>query len=125
MDNSSRHKFQGLIVLSHYIRQKGWIQLLVSGGLCLFFLLFLKTGIVVASAFALVPFILLSIYLFIYYIENCFYIILLSQFFLLIASSYADLPLGILSLLFTLVNILLLAFHHLYKSYNWKNSINA
>lgn len=125
MDNSSRHKFQGLIALSHYIRQKGWIQLLVSVGLCLFFLLFLKTGIVVASTFALVPFILLSIYLFIYYIENCFYIILLSQFFLLIASSYADLPLGILSLLFTLVNVVLLAFHHLYKSYNWKNSFNA
>ncbi|MDR0972718.1 MAG: O-antigen ligase family protein [Prevotellaceae bacterium] len=97
----------------------------VAFGLFLLYFLLFRTSVDISFVFAIIPLTIVGTILIINYYRRIFYVLFCSHFLILIASSIADIPLGIITFCFNVFIIVLLMLISVYRNTTWKDSWNG
>ena len=103
---------------------KIWIWLTLIFVLYLFYQLILKQNIFLALGIAILPLLIILLFVIIAYSEKGFYPVFASHFVLLSLSSYMDIKLGVITVLITLAVFMLIIIKGIYNRLEWKYAIN-
>ena len=103
---------------------KIWIWLTLIFVLYLFYQLILKQNIFLALGIAILPLLIILLFVIIAYSEKGFYPVFASHFVLLSISSYMDIKLGVITVLITLAVFMLIIIKGIYNRLEWKYAIN-
>ena len=103
---------------------KVWIWLTLSFVLYLFYQLILKQNIFLALGIAILPLLIILLFVIIAYSEKGYYPVFASHFVLLSISSYMDIKLGVITVLITLAVFMLIIIKGIYNRLEWKYAIN-
>ncbi len=103
---------------------KIWIWLTLIFVLYLFYQLILKQNIFLALGIAILPLLIILLFVIIAYSEKGFYPVFASHFVLLSISNYMDIKLGVITVLITLAVFMLIIIKGIYNRLEWKYAIN-
>ncbi|MFY1612190.1 O-antigen ligase family protein [Macellibacteroides fermentans] len=103
---------------------KIWIWLTLIFILYLFYQLILKQNIFLALGIAILPLLIILLFVIIAYSEKGYYPVFASHFVLLSISSYMDIKLGVITVLITLAVFMLIIIKGIYNRLEWKYAIN-
>ena len=103
---------------------KIWIWLTLIFVLYLVYQLILKQNIFLALGIAILPLLIILLFVIIAYSEKGFYPVFASHFVLLSISSYMDIKLGVITVLITLAVFMLIIIKGIYNRLEWKYTIN-
>lgn len=104
---------------------KGWIYALLIAGLFLFYQVLTRGGMPLTIAFGALPLTLVALLLLFEYSKQGFYALFGLQFLLVIASSFVDIKLGVITLTLCLFISALLLIRTAYERIEWRKSLNA
>lgn len=110
---------------SDNIEIKRWIPLIVIGGLFLIYKLITRGYLKPSLAIAIIPTIVIFIFLIAQHYHRLFYVLFTSHFILLAFSREVEFPLGIFTFSFNIIIIAFLLLISVYKKNNWKSSFNG
>lgn len=102
---------------------KIWIWITIVLYIYMFFHFIIKQNIFMALGIAMLPFLLIVLFVVIAYSEKGFYPIFISHFLLLSFSRYIDLKIGVVTLVITSVVFMLIIVKGIYNRLEWKNAI--
>lgn len=103
---------------------KIWIWLTLIFVLYLFYQLILKQNIFLALGIAILPLLIILLFVIIAYSEKGFYPVFASHFILLSINSYMGIKLGVITVLITSAVFMLIIIKGIYNRLEWKNAIN-
>ena len=111
--------------LAFFFKSKGWAAILLIFLLYQFYNYLITKDEFSSVMFALSPLLIISLVSIFIYIEKAIYPLIISQFILVIATGYFDLPLGIYSLISAAVLILLLIIKNIYTKVDLQHGKNS
>jgi hypothetical protein len=111
--------------LTFFFKSKGWAAILLIFLLYQFYNYLITKDEFSSVMFALSPLLIISLVSIFIYIEKAIYPLIISQFILVIATGYFDLPLGIYSLISAAVLILLLIIKNIYTKVDLQHGKNS
>ena len=125
MTNDNEKYSRYLAVASNYFSNKGWIYLLLVGALYALYKVFFRTSLPIFIAISLLPLTTVILLIIIKYSKQGLYTLFILQFLLTAACAVADIPLGIATLVCTLVVVALILISTMYEKINWSESRNG
>lgn len=114
-----------LVIASSYFLSKGWVYLLLTGGLYVLYKILFRTSLPVFMAFCLMPLVVTAFITIIKYSPKGFYTLFILQFLLMCTAAVTNIPLGIATLGCTLFVAVLIIAHTMYRKVDWTESHNG
>lgn len=114
-----------LISASEYFTTKGWIYLLLVGGLYALFKFFFRATLTSFLGICCLPLLITIFILIIKYSKESFLTFFSLQFLLTASTALVDIPLGIATLACTIFSTTLVISYGMYKKINWPESYNG
>ena len=101
MTNDKGKYSQYLTVAGNYFANKGWVHLLLAGGLYILYKMFFRTSLPFFLTISSLPLMTVIFLLIIKYSKQSFYTLFILQFLLAAAYAVTDIPLGVATLMCT------------------------
>lgn len=114
-----------LTTISDYFICKGWIYLLLMGGIYVLYKAIFRTSLPIFLALSLSPLIIVVFMLIIKYSKQSFYTLFIIQFLLVIAGMVVSIPLGVATLICTLTAATLTLSYTMFEKIDWTESRNG
>lgn len=114
-----------LTAASNSFLSKGWIYLLLVGGLYVLYKAIFQTSLPNFLAFSMLPLVIAAFLLILKYSKQGFYTLFILQFLLVAATMLTDIPLGIATLSCTLFVVAIIFAHTMFERIDWKESRNG
>ena len=114
-----------LTAINNYFISKGWIYLLLTGGIYVLYKAIFRTSLSVFLAFSLLPLIIAVFMLIIKYSKQSFYTLFIIQFLLVVAGMVGSKPLGVATLVCTLTSVVLVLSYTMFEKIDWTESRNG
>lgn len=114
-----------LTAINNYFISKGWIYLLLTGGIYVLYKAIFRTSLSVFLAFSLLPLIIAVFMLIIKYSKQSFYTLFIIQFLLVVAGMVVSIPLGVATLVCTLTSVVLVLSYTMFEKIDWTESRNG
>jgi len=114
-----------LTAIGNFFLCKGWIYLLLLGGLYILYKTIFRTSIPVFLVLSLLPLVIVAFIQIIKYSKQGFYTLFILQFLLVAAYMVTDIPLGIATLSCTLAIAALILSSTMYEKIDWTESHNG
>ncbi len=124
MNNKEKYN-RYLISASDYFTTKGWIYLLLVGGLYALFKFFFRTTLTSFLGICSLPLLITIFILIIKYSKESFFTFFSLQFLLSASTALVDIPLGIATLACTIFSTTLVISHGMYKKTDWSECNNG
>ena len=125
MTNDKGKYSQYLTVAGSYFANKGWVHLLLAGGLYILYKMFFRTSLPFFLTISSLPLMTAIFLLIIKYSKQSFYTLFTLQFLLAAAYAVTDIPLGVATLMCTLFVVVLLFAYGMHEKINWSESRNG
>lgn len=114
-----------ITVVGNYCITKGWVHLLLVGGLYILYRAQFQTTIPIFLALSALPLVVFVFMLILKHYKQNFYVFFILQFILATVNIVADIPLGIATLSCTLCIVALSITSLIYEKANWSESKNG
>lgn len=125
MTNDKGKYSQYLTVAGNYFANKGWVHLLLAGGLYILYKMFFRTSLPFFLTISSLPLMTVILLLIIKYSKQSFYTLFILQFLLAAAYAVIDIPLGVATLMCTLFAVVLLFAYGMHEKIDWSESRNG
>ena len=125
MTNDKGKYSQYLTVAGNYFANKGWVHLLLAGGLYILYKMFFRTSLPFFLTISSLPLMTVIFLLIIKYSKQSFYTLFILQFLLVAAYAVTDIPLGVATLMCTLFAVVLLFAYGMHEKIDWSESRNG
>ena len=125
MTNDKGKYSQYLTVAGSYFANKGWVHLLLAGGLYILYKMFFRTSLPFFLTISSLPLMTAIFLLIIKYSKQSFYTLFTLQFLLAAAYAVTDIPLGVATLMCTLFVVVLLFAYGMHEKIDWSESRNG
>ena len=125
MTNDKGKYSQYLTVAGNYFANKGWVHLLLAGGLYILYKMFFRTSLPFFLTISSLPLMTVILLLIIKYSKQSFYTLFILQFLLVAAYAVTDIPLGVATLMCTLFAVVLLFAYGMHEKIDWSESRNG
>lgn len=125
MTNDKGKYSQYLTVAGNYFANKGWVHLLLAGGLYILYKMFFRTSLPFFLTISSLPLMTVIFLLIIKYSKQSFYTLFILQFLLAAAYAVTDIPLGVATLMCTLFAVVLLFAYGMHEKIDWSESRNG
>lgn len=114
-----------LTAAGNYFITKGWVYLLLAGGLYLVYKAIFRTSLTGFLGFCMMPLALFAFLLVVKYSKQSFYTLFVLQFLLVLAGMVTSIPLGVVTLGCTLGIVALVMAYLTYEKIDWSESRNG
>lgn len=125
MTNDKEKYCRYLTEASSYFFRKGWIFVLLAGGLLIMYKILFRTSLPIFMAFCLMPLSVATFIAVLKYSSKGFYTLFILQFLLVCVSAVTDIPLGIATLGCTVFVTVLIVAYTMYERVDWTGSRNG
>ncbi len=110
---------------TRFILSKGWIYILLLSCILFFYQLIFHNGIEIGLAFAFIPIAICMVILIISQPYKSFYLLFIANYLLLIISRFVDIKLGISTLIFALLMLVVVIMRSMYEKIQWGKTEKA
>lgn len=123
---SKLEKFYQLFqTLTQFLLSKGWIYILLLSCILFFYRLIFHNGIEIGLAFASIPIILCCLFFAMIRPYKAFYLLFIANYLLLIISRFIDIKLGVSTLVFSLIMLIVVIMRSMYERVQWGKTEKA